>query len=73
MRNRKDISGETLDYILVNNQKLGALYLLPKIHQRLHNVPGRPTPSNSEYFTESISDFFEYHLKPFAREVTSFI
>ena len=42
VRNRKDISDETLDYFLVNNPKLGRFYLLPKIYKRLHNVPGRP-------------------------------
>ena len=42
IRNRGDISDETLDYFLVNNPKLGRFYLLPKIHKRLHNVPGRP-------------------------------
>ena len=47
VRNRKDISDETLDYFLVNNPKLGRFYLLPKIHKRLHNVPRRPVISNS--------------------------
>ena len=42
VRDRKDISDETLDYFLVNNPKLGRFYLLPKIHKRLYNVPGRP-------------------------------
>ena len=51
VRNRGDISDETLDYFLVNNPKLGRFYLLPKIHKRLHNVPGRPVISNSGYFT----------------------
>ena len=63
---RRDISEETLDYFLVNNPKVGRFYLLPKIHKRLHNVPGRPVISNSGYFTENISSFVEYHLKPLA-------
>ena len=45
IRNRGDINDETLDYSLVNSPKLGRFYLLPKIHKRLHNVPGRPVIS----------------------------
>ena len=39
LRNRGDISHETLDYFTVKNPKLGRFYLLPKIHKRLHDVP----------------------------------
>ena len=42
LRNRDDISHETLGYFSVNNPKPGRFYLLPKIHKRLHDVPGRP-------------------------------
>ena len=55
IRNTSGISDETLDYFLVNNPKLGRFCLLPKIHKRLHNVPGTPVISNSSYFTENIS------------------
>ena len=51
--NRDDINDETLDYFLVNKAKLGRFYLLPKIHKRLLNVPGRPVIFNSSYFTEN--------------------
>ena len=73
IRNRGDISDETLDYFLVNNPKLGRFYLLPKIHKRLHNVPGRPVISNSSYFTENISSFLDFHLKPLTQKVKSYI
>ena len=64
VRNRRDIGDETL---------FGRFYLLPKIHKRLYNVPGRPVISNSGYYTENISIFLEYHLKPIAQEVKSYI
>ena len=64
---------KTLDYFLVNNPKLGGFYLLPKIHKRLHDIPGRPVISNSSYYTENISSFIEYHLKPLAQKVKSYI
>ena len=73
IRNRSGISDETLDYFLENNPKLGRFYLLPKIHKRLHNVPGRPVLSNSSYFTENISSFLYFHLKPLAQKVKSYI
>ena len=73
IRNRRDISDETLDYFLVNNPKLGRFYLLPKIHKRLHNVPGRPAISNSGFYTENISAFVEHHLKPLAQKVKSYV
>ena len=73
LRNRGDISHETLDYFSVNNPKLGRFYLLPKIHKRLHDVPGRPVISNSGFYTENISSFIEYHLKPLAQNVKSYI
>ena len=38
--------------------------LLPKIHERLHNVPGRPVISNCGTPAEKYSEFLDYHLKP---------
>ena len=48
-------------------------YLLPQIHERLYNVPGRPGITNSGYYTENISAFREYHLKPTSQKVKSYI
>ena len=73
IQKRGDISNETLDYFLTKDPKLGRFYLLPKIHKRLHNVPGRPVISNSSFFTENISAFLDFHLQPLAREVKSYI
>ena len=73
VRDRRDISNNTLDYLLVNNPKLGRFYLLPKIHKRLQNVPRRPVISNSGCYTENISAFLEFHLKPLAQKVKSYI
>ena len=43
------------------------------IHKRPHNVPGRPIISNSGYCTENMSSFLEYHLKPIAQKIKSYI
>ena len=42
------------------------------IHKRIHNVPGRPVISNSSCFTENISTFLDFHLKPLAQKVKSY-
>ena len=62
-----------LEYFFINKPELGRFYLLPKIHKGLHNVPGRPVISNSEFFTENISAFLEHHLKTLSQKVKSFI
>ena len=73
VKNRGDIPNEILKYFFINKPKQGRVYLLPKIHKRLHNVPGRPVFSNSGFFTENISGFLEYHLKPLSQKFKSFI
>ena len=73
LKNRGDITVEVLDFFLVENPKLARFYLLPKIHKRLHNVPGRPVISNCNYFTENISAFLDFHIQPLAKDVKSYI
>ena len=73
LKERRDISMETLDYFMVNRPKLGRLYLLPKIHKRLHCVTGRPVISNNGFSTENISAFLDFHLQPLCKKVKSYI
>ena len=74
IRDRGDIMDpSTLEFFRVDNPKLGRFYLLPKIHKRLYNVPGRPVISNSGYYTENISAFLDYHLQPLSQGVRSYI
>ena len=70
---RGDLDQTTLDYLMVNNPRLGRFYLLPKIHKRLNSVPGRPVISNCGFFTENISAFLDHHLQPLAKKVRSYI
>ena len=51
----------------------GKLCLLPKIHKRLHNVPGRPVISNCGSPTEKCSEFLDHHLKPIMQKGWSYI
>ena len=41
---------------------LGKLYLLPKIHKGLSNLPGRPLISNCGTPTEKVSEFPDHQL-----------
>ena len=50
-----------------------SFYLLPKIHKRLHDAPGRPVISNCGYYRENIPSFLDIHYIPLSREVQSFI
>ena len=73
IRARGDLSADNLEYFFNKDPKFARFYLLPKIHKRLHNVPGRPVISNCGYYTENISSFLDYHLKPLAKKVESYI
>ena len=52
---------------------LSKLYLLPKTHKKLFNVPGRLVISNCGTPTEKVSEFLDHHLKPFMQKGLSFI
>ena len=73
IRKRGDLKRDNLDYFIMKDPKFARFYLLPKIHKRLHNVPGRPVISNSGYYTENISSFLDHHLQPLAQAVKSYI
>ena len=73
IRLRGDLSADTIKYFMVKDPKFARFYLLPKIHKRLYDVPGRPVISNCGYYTENISSFLDFHLQPLTREVKSYI
>lgn len=73
IRNRGEISHKTFDYFSVNNPNLGRPFSLPMIHKRVLDMPGRPVISNSGFYTENVSSFIEYHVKPFAQKAKSYI
>ena len=49
------------------------MYLLPKIHERLNDVPGRPVISNCGTLTENLSEFLDHHLQPIIKARKSYI
>ena len=73
MISKNEIDKKLQEFLLVEKAKLGRFYLLPKIHKRLSNVPGRPVISNCGYTTENISSFLDFHLRPLAQTVKSYV
>ena len=70
------ISYKEMKYFTYEYKKacnLGELYLLPKIHKKLFNVPGRPVISNCGMPTEKVSEFLDHHLKPVMQKGLSYI
>ena len=60
-------------YEFKKNCNLGKLYLLPKIHKSLENVPGGPVISSCGTPTEKVSEFLDHHLKPVMQGAKSYI
>lgn len=54
MMRKKQIDKTVSDYLCIKRPQLGRFYLLPKIHKRTTNVPGRLTTSNNRTGTENI-------------------
>ena len=49
------------------------MYLLPRIHKGLYDVPGKTVISNCGTPTEKVSDFLHNQLKPIVRGGMSYI
>ena len=73
IRKRGDLKKETIKHFEVKDPKFARFCLLPKMHKRLNNVPGRPVISNCGYYTENMSAFLDFHLQPLAQAVKSYI
>ena len=57
-RSTGDLSADNLEYFFNKDHKFATFYLLPKLHKRLHIVPGRPVISNCGYTARKKSRHF---------------
>ena len=76
LKNKGGITEKELKYFTINFKRttnLGKLYMLPKIHKRLSEVPGRPVISNCGTPTEKVSEFLDSQLKSVMQEGWSYI
>ena len=62
-----------LSYVLVKKLRTSQFYMLPKIHKRLDNPPGRPIVSGNGCPTEKISQFVEHFLQPTVKCLPSYV
>ena len=60
-------------YSFKNASCHGKMYILPKIHERLYNVSGRPVISNCGTTTEKMSEFLDHHLQPVMKGGKSYV
>ena len=70
LKNKGCITEKELTYFTYFKKatNLGKLYLLPKIHKRLFEVPGRPVISDCGTDTEKVSEFLDSELKSVMQE-----
>ena len=76
LRGKGKMTEKQLKYFTIAHKKatnLGKMCLLPKIHKRLFNVPGKPVISNCGLPTEKVSKFLDSHLKGIMQESRSYI
>ena len=64
---------EYLKWELLHSPQYARLFLLPKIHKRLNDVPGRPVISNCGAVTEKISEYLDSKLKILMQEGKSYL
>ena len=62
-----------LSYDLKTKTNLGKLYIFPKIHTRLYNVPGAPVILNRGTPIENASEFLHFHFKLLMQSGWSYI
>jgi hypothetical protein len=71
MHVRGHIDDKTMEYLTPEDPKPVRFYLLPTIHKE--NNPGRPIVSANGHPTEKISEFIDFHLRPFVENLPSHI
>jgi hypothetical protein len=71
MHARGHIDDKTMEYLTPEDPKPGCFYLPPKIQKE--NNPGRPIVSANGHPTEKISEFIDFHLRPFIANLLSHI
>ena len=76
LKSQGKITEKELKYFTYEYQKatnLGKMYLLPKIHKRLSNIPGRPVISICGAPTGKVSEYLDFQLKPVVQSSKSYI
>ncbi|XP_077130110.1 uncharacterized protein LOC143785261 [Ranitomeya variabilis] len=64
---------KTCEYLTKPHPITPVFYVLPKIHKRLDNPPGRPIVASTESILSPISIYVEKVLTPLIKQTTSFL
>ena len=67
------ISDQTFKFLSTGRERTSIFYLLPKIHKKLQNPPGRPIVSSIDYPTVRISMMLDIILQPLLLTTKSYI
>ena len=73
MLENEEIDRSCASYLSNPDFRTSEFYMLPKIHKRLDNPPGRPIVSGNGCPTEHISQFVDFFLKPIVQNTESYI
>lgn len=66
------ISKDVCDFLMVENPRVTCLYLLPKIHKNIKNLPGRLIIYSNGSLCEPLSKFIYSYLKPLVELLASY-
>lgn len=72
-RFKKDklLSEKLANSLKITEARTPLFYLLPKIHKE--GNPGRPVISSIDCHTSKISEYVDYYLQPFAKQLSSYV
>ena len=73
MHEDKEIDLKCHDYLMDSTGRTSLLYMLPKIHKRLNNPPGRPIVSGNWCPIEKISQLVDFLLQPHVKALPFYI
>ena len=68
-----EIDEKCYDFLKVDKERASLFYMLPKIHKRLDNPPGRPIVSGNGCPTEKISQLVDFFLQPTVPALPSYV
>ena len=73
LRDDSEIDDKCHDFLYINKERTSLFYMLPKIHKRRDNPPGRPIVSGNSCPTERISQLVDFFLQPTVKALPSYV
>ena len=69
----EEIDDKCHDFLHIDKERTSLFYMLPKIHKRKVNPPGRPIVSGNGCPTERISQLVDFFLQPTVKALPSYV